>query len=196
MRVLIVLVSVVVLAVTVVGGSLLWIGSAARGHTSTVADAPSAPVVIVLGAGLSPGGTPSPYLTRRLDAARQLYENGTVTSILLTGDSTSIGHDEVGAMQRWLLDAGVPEDALLIDGEGVDTLASCTRARDVFDITRALVVTQDYHLPRALFLCQQVGIDADGVPVSSEGRNTTRFRLREIPAIVKAAGEVLLGRAG
>lgn len=194
-RVITALVSVVVMGVMLIGGSLVWVSSAASGHRFSIAQAPSAPVVIVLGAGLASDGTPSPYLTRRLDAARQLYNNGTVASILLTGDSTSIGHDEVGSMQTWLVDKGVPASALILDGEGIDTLASCVRARDQFGIDRAIVVTQDYHLPRALFLCQHAGLDVDGVAVSSQGQQTQRFRAREVPAVVKAAIEVLLGRA-
>lgn len=152
-------------------------------------DVDARPYVIVPGAGLRPGGEPSVYLQRRLAAARDLYEAGTVRTILVSGDASTPYHDEPTAMMTWLVSEGVPAAAIVRDGGGLDTHDTCVRAHDVFGVDRAVVVTQDYHLRRALFSCTAAGIDVVGVGVSAQSvtpSQAVRWRARELPASWKA----------
>lgn len=165
---------------------------------ASVDDVDSRPVAIVPGAGLRPDGTPSVYLQRRLAAAQELYDAGAVRVILVSGDASTPYHDEPTAMLDWLVSAGVPADAVVRDGGGLDTHDTCVRAHDVFGVDRAVVVTQDYHLRRALFSCVAAGVDAVGVGVSSTSVTPSQamvWRLREVPASWKAFWDGLVGRA-
>ncbi|TGJ95021.1 hypothetical protein DLJ96_15400, partial [Actinotalea fermentans ATCC 43279 = JCM 9966 = DSM 3133] len=162
-----------------------------------VEDVPARPVALVLGAGLRPDGSPSTYLARRLDAARELYERGTVEVILVSGDNSREDYDEPTAMLDWLVGHGVPAERVVRDFAGFDTHDTCVRAREVFGVTDAVVLTQDYHLPRALFSCAQAGIDAVGVGVSAESVEPAKalmYRVREAPASLKAAWDAVTGR--
>ena len=162
-----------------------------------VASVPATPVALVLGAGLEPDGTPSVYLARRLEAARQLFEAGTVQVILVSGDNSTPYHDAPGAMRRWLLQHGVPDAKIVRDAAGFDTHDSCVRARQIFGVTSAVVVTQDYHVRRALFSCKAAGIESSGVGVSAASvtpKQAVVWRLRELPASWKAAWDALTHR--
>lgn len=157
-----------------------------------VADAPSAPVAVVFGAGLW-DGEPSPYLAHRLDTAAELYSRGKVRALLVTGDNSTRDYDEPSAMRRYLTDRGVPRARIVADYAGFDTWDSCTRAARVFGVRHALLVSQDFHIRRALALCQAAGIEAYGVPVP-EPRDVTWYAggLRELPGAVKAAFDAAL----
>ncbi|MCC2320986.1 SanA/YdcF family protein [Cellulomonas xiejunii] len=189
---------VVVLLVVVVGlGPFVVVqGVGQMGVVPDPADVPERPVALVLGAGLRPSGEPSPYLRRRLDAAVDLYERGVVERVLVSGDRSGPHYDEPGAMREYLLAHGVPDDVVVRDDAGVDTHTSCVRAHDVFDVDAAVVVTQDYHLRRALFSCRSAGIDAVGVGVSATSVRPVQavgWRLREVPAAAKAVLDALAG---
>lgn len=151
-------------------------------------DVPASDAVVVLGAGLRPDGTPSAYLRRRLDAAAELYARGVAPVVLVSGDAHD-DYDEPASMRTRLLERGVPDEAIVLDREGFDTHATCTRAVAVFGIAHAVVVTQDYHLPRALFSCRVAGLDAVGVGVSAasvEPWKPALYQAREVPAAAKA----------
>ena len=155
------------------------------------AEAPQAPVALVYGAGLAPGGVPSPVLAQRLDAAIALYRAGTVDSLLLSGDNSDPFHDETRAMLRYVLDRGVPPGAVEEDDAGLSTYDSSVRAHTVFGVREAVLVTQRFHLTRALYIANSVGIDAWGV-AADEGRpRTRRYALRETFSRVLALGMVL-----
>ena len=149
--------------------------------------APSAPVAVVFGAGLW-NGEPSPYLAHRLDTAIELYRHGKARALLVTGDNGRRGYDEPGAMRGYLTERGVPGSRIVADYAGFDTWDSCTRARRIFGVHRALLVSQDFHVRRAAALCRAAGIDAYGVPVR-EPRDVTWYTggLRELPGAAKAA---------
>jgi vancomycin permeability regulator SanA len=147
-------------------------------------------VGVVFGAGLAPGGEPSPLLAERLDAALALFRAGKVERLLLSGNSGA-HHDEIRAMRHYLVAAGVPEHALLGDVEGLSTFDSCWRARSLFGVEDALLVTQRFHLPRALFLARHAGIRAQGVVAGGRTHWTSLAVWRELLARPLALLEVL-----
>ncbi|MCE9670981.1 YdcF family protein [Myxococcus stipitatus] len=155
-------------------------------------EAPEAPIALVFGAGLAPGAVPSPVLAQRLDMAMALWRAGKVQAVLVSGDEVKPFHHETRAMRRYLLERGLPEVAVLGDEAGLSTYDSCLRAHGVFGARRALLVTQRFHLPRALFIANSVGIDAWGV-AADEGRPTPwRYTVREMLSRVLALGMVAL----
>ncbi|WP_028049660.1 vancomycin high temperature exclusion protein [Cellulomonas sp. URHD0024] len=181
----------------VVVAPLLWVQGLGQSKVRSADAIPPTAVALVLGAGLKPDGTPSVYLARRLEAARSLYEQGAVEVILVSGDNGTASHDEPTAMQDWLLAHGVPGDKVVRDHAGFDTHDSCVRAHDVFGVRDAVVVTQDYHLRRALFSCSLAGIDVVGVGVSSTSvhpKQAVLWRLREGPASLRAAWDAVTRR--
>ena len=146
-------------------------------------------VAIVLGAGLTRSGRPSPALADRLATAVELYRRGHVTKLLLTGDNRYVSYNEPEAMRRRALELGVPDEDLVLDYAGRRTYDSCYRARAIFGLDRAVVVTQAFHLDRALYLCDSFGIEAIGVAADrrSYGRDSTSWwSLREAAALVAA----------
>ena len=170
---------------------------ATAGHRHADADgAPTAPVVIVLGAGIDAQGNPSPFLAERLDVAIDLYRRGAVRALLMSGDNSRAGYDEVGSMATYAIARGVPASAVVTDHAGFDTYSSCYRARSVWGVDRAIVVTQAFHLPRAVFLCRRLGVDVDGVVASDQGfTDVSRAGwVRELPAVHKAALDLLTRR--
>ncbi|HSB88480.1 MAG TPA: ElyC/SanA/YdcF family protein [Anaerolineales bacterium] len=174
-------------ALLVVPRWLLWLRYSARIHP--LESSPHAPVAIVFGAGLRRDGTPTLVLADRVAAAVELYRQGRVDRILLTGSVRGPGYDEAGAMAALAVELGAPAEALWVDTGGVRTASSCQRARDVFGVTQALLVTQAFHLPRALALCDSMGIRAQGVAadLSRYGSRSRRWwELREYPASLVA----------
>lgn len=156
-----------------------------------LASVPSAPVAIVFGAGLQSNGDPSPLLAHRLDAAIALYKRGKVQTLLMTGDSRSKNYDEVGAMRRYAVERGIPANRITLDRYGLRTYDSAYRARNVFGVTRAVLVTQRYHLPRALYLANLVGIDADGYVAGHDSYvDQNYYEAREAAALVETWYEI------
>ena len=145
---------------------------------------PAAPVAIVFGAGLSPDGSPSPMLADRVDAAVRLYRDGKVRRLLMTGDNSTAGYNEVAAMKQRAVDQGVPPSLVNLDYAGFRTYDSCYRARAIFGVEKAILVTQRYHLPRALFLARSFGIEAVGLAAGLDYySNQEYYNLREFAAL-------------
>ena len=169
-----------------------WLFVSTDGRLRTVADAPSEPVAVVFGAGLQADGTPSVYLADRLNTALELYRLGKVKAFLVTGDNDRLSYDEPDAMRDYLLRHGVPADRIVRDYAGFHTWDSCDRARRIFGVTSALLVTQGFHVRRAVALCRSVGIDAYGV-ATTQPRDTTWYygAVRELPAASEALIDVL-----
>jgi vancomycin permeability regulator SanA len=192
-----VLAALVIVALAIVLGPWVWVSAASRGHVHTVGSAPEAPVALVLGAGLNPDGTPSPFLAGRLEVARQLHESGRASVLLVSGDNRVANYDEPTAMRDWLVGRGVPASDIVLDFAGRDTYDSCVRATRIFGVDRALVVSQGYHLPRAVTTCRAVGLDADGVGDWTAQRYAGVWAAgerREMLAAVKAVIDVVTGR--
>ena len=185
-------------AVLAMAAGALWVKGVSAGHVYEQAqDAPAAPVALVLGAEIYGNGDPSPFVVARLEIARQLYAAGKVKVILVSGDHARWIYNEPGAMFQWLVDHGVPRQQVVLDHAGFDTYDSCARARQIFGVRKAIVVTQSYHIERAVTLCRKLGVDADGV-----GDDTSRIYRdpwrsssgRERMAVVKAVLDVASGR--
>jgi len=160
-------------------------------HTGTDG-VPAAPVALVLGAGIDGNGTPSPFLAERLQVAADLYRAGRVRALLMSGDHSRTDYDEVGAMAARAQALGVPASAIVQDYAGFDTYSSCYRARSVWGVRRAVVVTQPFHLTRAVWTCRQLGVDATGAGTANDGGQGATWYgwLREIPGIDKAVLDV------
>lgn len=175
-----------------------WVLGVGQAHlASSPAAVPHKDVAVVLGAGLRPDGTPSTYLRRRLDAAFELWQAGTVEVVLVSGDNRTTDYDEPTAMREWLVGRGMPADRVVRDFAGLDTHDTCVRAHDVFGVDEAVVISQDYHVRRAVFSCDRAGIDVVGLGVSSDSVEPAKavvYRVRELPASLKAAWDAVTGR--
>lgn len=182
-----------------------WVWAASSGRVHTAPEVPPAPVALVLGAGLTTAGTPTPFLAARLDIAADLYARRKVRVVLVSGDNRTHDYDEPTAMRDYLVGQGVPARKVVLDYAGRDTHDSCQRASRIFGVRQVTVVTQGFHLRRAIALCRAAGIEARGVPdLSVRERFPAVWAAgagREKLANVKAAADVLsrrdpvLGRA-
>ncbi|MCQ2546136.1 MAG: YdcF family protein [Clostridia bacterium] len=142
--------------------------------------------IMVLGAAVNPDGTPSPMLKERLDMGIQLYAAGVAPKILLSGDNGQVEYDELSAMKTYVLDQGVAEEDVFMDHAGFCTYDSVYRAQYIFGVERMVVVTQKYHLFRALYGCNKMGIEAMGVACNVEKYQGDKYReFREVLARAK-----------
>lgn len=149
------------------------------------------PVAIVFGAGLWRDGSPTPVLRDRVQAAADLYFAGKVKKLLMSG--TTVGYyNETRAMRNYAMELGVPNEAIVQDYGGLRTYDTCLRALQVYNVKQAILVTQRFHLPRALYLCNTLGLDAEGVSADLRQyrlRSQLWWNLREIPATLVAFWE-------
>ena len=155
-------------------------------------DAPPKRVAIVFGAGLLRDGRPTPALRDRVATAADLYLAGKVEKLLMSGDNRNVNYDEPTAMRKYALGLGVPDSAIVLDFAGRRTYDTCYRARDIFGVHEAILITQQYHLPRALYICNTLGVSAVGIPADRGGGPHLYENLREIPAALDALWEVLI----
>lgn len=188
----------VLLGAILVAGCVAWVDRGAQGHIYSFDAVPAAPVALVLGARVEPDGQPTPFLADRLELARRLYVAGKVRAILVSGDNSTTHYDEPDAMRAWLIARGVPARIVVADYAGFDTYDSCSRATRVFGVTRAIVVTQNYHLPRAVSLCRHLGIEADGVGTGAREYGWSAWwyaTIRDKLACVKAVADLATHRS-
>ena len=187
-------------ALTVVGIGLanayVFVGSDGDA-TADVAGLPRAQTAIVPGALVNPDGTMSTMLADRVRGALELWRAGKVERILVSGDHRRWAYDEPGTMRRALVRAGVPPRILFEDHAGFDTWATMVRAREIFGVESVIVVTQGFHMPRALYLADAAGLDASGLvsdfhPYGAQG---TKSGVREVLSRVKAVADTALDTA-
>ncbi len=154
-------------------------------------------VAIVLGAGIY-NDRPSPMLADRISTAVELYKLGKVKKLLMSGDNSSEDYDEVTVMQRYAMKMGVPKKDITLDHAGFKTYESCYRANAIFGVKQAVIVTQNFHLPRAVYLCDRLGVDAVGLGTPDWGsyRKDTvmRYTFREYISTIKALWQVNITR--
>ena len=129
--------------------------------------APSERIAIIFGAGLRRDGSPTAILRDRVQTGASLYFDGKVEKLLMSGDNQSEYYNEPESMRRYAVSLGVPEESIVLDYAGSRTYDTCFRARAVFGVENALLVTQKFHLPRALFLCNMLGVKAYGVEANN-----------------------------
>lgn len=146
-------------------------GLYAARHIYSTNDSPSKQVAIVFGAGLRRDGTPTAILRDRVETAADLYSSGKVEKILMSGDNRFDNYNEPEAMRQYALSLGIPSQDIALDYAGRRTYDTCYRARAIFGVESALLVSQKFHLPRALFLCNTLGLESDGVEA-----NQRRYR--------------------
>lgn len=172
-------------------------GFYARTRIYLTSDAPSAPVAIVFGAGLRRDGSPTPVLRDRVETAVELYQLGKVQKILMSGDNRFLDYNEPGAMAAYAAELGVPQEDIALDYAGRRTYDTCYRARDIFNVQNALLITQSFHLPRAIYTCNALGVSAVGVSADRRvyHKNSLAFwTLREMPATLVALWELWVSR--
>lgn len=182
----------VLLMLVVVGSNAYILLSTTGESTSDVAAVPKAPVAIVPGALVQPNGKMSVMLGDRVKDAYRLWKAGKVEKILVSGDHHTWAYDEPDTMRKALVARGVPPKDVFEDHAGFDTWATMVRARSIFNIHDAVVVTQGFHMPRALFLADAAGIDATGLvsDLHRYGYQGEKSSVREVLSRVKAIADV------
>jgi SanA protein len=150
---------------------------------------------IIFGAGLWPSGEPSTILKDRLNKGIELYQNKKVKRLLLSGDNGNLAHDEPEAMKKYLLIHGIPKEDIFLDYAGFDTYSTLYRAKEIFKVDSAILVSQTYHLNRALFIAKKLGIQAQGFTSDLRHyRFENKYIIREIPALAKAQLNIIFHR--
>lgn len=179
------------IALAVLGANLAVLDGGSGGRVAGSVDC-----ALVLGAGVRDDGSPSDVLRDRLDEAIDLHRAGRVTRIIVSGDHRTPHYDEPNAMRVYLEANGVPSSAIFMDHAGLDTYSSMWRARHVFGASRIVVVTQQFHLARAVWCARALGMEAEG---SAADRHVYRgiawLQMREVVSRTKAFVDVTVGRA-
>jgi SanA protein len=161
----------------------------------SAASVPQSRVAIVFGAGLQRDGSPTPILQDRVETAAELYFTGKVEKILMSGDNRFTNYNEPGSMRDYAMKLGVPDEAIVMDYAGRRTYDTCYRAGAIFGVQEAVLVTQSFHLPRALITCNLLGVKAVGV-ASDQRLHTFNhlvyWNLRELPATLTAFWDILI----
>lgn len=146
-----------------------------------------ADAIIVLGAGVDDNGVASDILVDRLETALEVYKNSASSKFLLSGDHGKIGYNEVGAMKDYIMDhENIKEENIFLDHAGFSTYETMYRAKEIFKVKKAIIVTNEYHLPRALYIADKMGIEAYGV--NADKRNyiyIDNYKKRENLAKIK-----------
>ncbi len=178
---------VVVAGLVVLVTNLIIVQSAEGYIAQSPQEAPRAQVAIVLGAKVYSSGIPAPMLKDRLDTGIALYRLGKVDKLLLSGDHGQKTYDEVNTMLDYVVARGVPDEDVFTDHAGFSTYDTMYRARDVFAVTDALIVTQGFHLTRAVYTARALGLEATGVAADIQPyANERRFAMRDWLARIKA----------
>lgn len=169
----------------------------AQDRLYSIENTPSKMVGIVFGAGLSRSGSPSPVLRDRIETAVLLYSTGKIRKILMSGDNRFENYNEPGAMLSYAVQLGVPEEDIVLDYAGRRTYDTCYRARFIFGVKEAILVTQSFHIPRAVYTCDNLGVDSIGVPSDVRlypRRSYSYWNVRETAATTIALWEVWFSR--
>ena len=185
-----------VLGLLVLVISRLVTGLYARGKVFSATDVPVRRVAIVFGAGLWRNGSPTPVLADRVSEAAALYFAGKVEKLLMSGDNRFVDYNEPEAMRKLAVSLGVPNEAIVLDYAGRRTYDTCYRAKAIFRVDQAILVTQAFHMPRAIYICNLLGVESVGV--QSDLRDFRKSSLlywnaRELFATVSALWDVNIG---
>ena len=171
---------------------VMWLYAQSR--IFTVENVPQTRVAIVFGAGLLWDGSAGPVLSDRVKTAVTLYQQGSVEKLLMSGDNSYINYNEPEAMRQYALERGVPDEDIILDYAGRRTYDTCYRAKHIFQVDHAILITQEFHMPRALFLCNWFDVDSTGVESNNRyflKRYRAYWSFRELFATFQAAWDVL-----
>ena len=196
-RVLGALAALVGLGAAAIAAPTVWTRALASDRNLTATQAPARDVAIIFGAEMYPSGRPSPYLRARLDLGVRLFLDDKARVLIVSGDNADAHHNETTNMKKYLVSQGVPAHRIVEDEYGLDTYDTCVRAREVFGLDEALLVSQRYHLHRAVATCRAVGLDAVGVGDVSVKRTSRRwddFSRREVGANLKMVWDLATRR--
>lgn len=172
--------------------TVVWLSSHMKNHTEErilseeEAAGLDADCILILGCGVREDGTPSLMLQDRLETGIALYEAGAAEKLLMSGDHGRKEYDEVNTMKDFAMEQGIPSEDIFMDHAGFSTYDSMYRARDVFCAKKVIIVTQAYHLPRALYVAEKLGLEAYGVAALDVNYHGQMYReLREMLARAK-----------
>jgi SanA protein len=160
-----------------------------KDNTFDVTSVPPAQVALVPGAGITADDRPTLALRDRIDGAIELYRAGKVQKILMSGDNSSVYYNEPGVMANYAIEQGIPESDIVLDYAGRRTYDTCYRAKEIFGLESVIVTTQQYHLSRMVFLCDQLGLNTSGIPVEQSDYLLNRYMIwnvREVLATLAA----------
>lgn len=177
--------------------SRLWTELHTIGRLYSVDEATPKRVAIVFGAGLWRDGTPGLVLRDRVETAADLYFAGKVEKLLMSGDNRFVYYNEPEAMRQYALKLGVPDEAIVLDYAGRRTYDTCYRAGAIFGVGEAILVTQRFHLARALYTCNQLGVPAVGVAADHyryRRSSMVYWQVRETGATLAALWDVHIAR--
>ena len=184
--ILLVLISVCIIVVTLINSFICLSTSFRIVSLEEVASLTDFDTILVLGCGVKPDGTPSDMLRDRLDACYDLYEQGHFSLVLMSGDHQNEDYDEVGAMQSYAMDKGIPNIVIKCDPMGLSTYESLYRAKYEYGLSKIFIVSQTYHLYRALYIAHSLGLEAYGISADYHAYQFQAFReFREIAARIK-----------
>lgn len=186
----------VILGITILTISRLITGQHSRSRIFSRADVPLKKAAIVFGAGLWKDGSPTPILKDRVKTAADLYFSGKVEKLLMSGDNHLVEYNEPLAMKSFALTLGVPADVIVLDYAGRRTYDTCQRARSVFGLDDVILVTQSFHLPRALYICTHLGLRSVGVNADLQVYRKSSlmiWKIRELFASLIAIWDVHIG---
>jgi len=168
--------------------------AAVRSYISTsVESLPQAEAVLIPGAAVFGRGNLTDIFEDRVDTAISLYRLGKVSKFLVSGDNSTVSHNEVNPVRKYLLREGIPDEDIFLDHAGFDTYSTMYRARDVFHVSSVIISTQSFHLSRAVFLARSLGINAYGIPADNRSVALKNY-IRESLASEKALLDLVTHR--
>jgi len=195
-RILIFILAFIIVTVVFFVGTNIYVKKTVADNIITVKEAKEledVDCILVLGASVTNGDTPSPMLEDRLKRGVELYYEGCAPKLLMSGDHGGVYYDEVNVMKNYAKDQGVASSDIFMDHAGFSTYESLYRAADVFCAKKIIIVSQEYHLYRALYIAQKLGLDAYGVHADYRGYTNQLSRdIREVLARVKDFGTSIL----
>jgi len=172
-----------------------WILKNSKGKNIKTFEIDFYEIGIVFGAGIYNNSFPSDIFADRLKTAAQLFKNRKINKILISGGNPNFDHNEPFVGKNFLIDLGIPEEKIFLDFAGYRTFDTCARAKKIFSIDKAILITQSFHLPRAIFLCEKMGIKSAGAPADLQTyQYQTKNNIREILARAASFWEINIFR--
>lgn len=186
----------IILIIIIIASINIYVNSKSKRYIYTrIEEVPECYTAIVLGALVSNTGYPSKFLKDRMDVAIELYTGKKIKRFLLSGDHGRKNYDEVNSMKNYLLEKGINTEDIFLDHAGFDTYSTIVRAKEVFGVERAIIVTQEFHLSRAVYIARSKGIEAYGIKADRQDYySLVRLKIRETIAKVKAFSEVMINK--